>query len=255
MLSLAGRAVYLELLFAQFLEPDCSLPDDDRRLAALAGVTPAEWAAVRDEVLEWLPLNEKGLRQNSRMAHEWRAGLAHREAQRESGRRGGQASAKARSTEPQPSLNRRSSKPQASDSVPTPTPFKASEAEERSAAPLPTSPAGSVAAQQEPEADGQRDRSASIGWEAREAAAREAHERRAASLCSDCRKAPRAPGRALCAGCATPATSPATSQPTTTAPLNGHAGRTRSARKPQDESDRPDGHAELGRLSIQRGAS
>ena len=30
-LSPTARGVYLDLLFAQFLEPDCDLPDDDKR--------------------------------------------------------------------------------------------------------------------------------------------------------------------------------------------------------------------------------
>lgn len=95
-----ARCAYLELLFAQWGSADCTLPDDDRKLALLAGLTPGEWASVRDAVLEWLPVVAQGVRRNSRMFHEWSKAVSLREDARASGRRGGLAAAAARRGQP-----------------------------------------------------------------------------------------------------------------------------------------------------------
>lgn len=87
-MSPLARGVYRELLDAHWGEKDCSLPDDDRMLAALAGVTPAEWASVREEVLPWLPINAKGRRQNHRALAAWKEALAFRKEKREAGKHG-----------------------------------------------------------------------------------------------------------------------------------------------------------------------
>lgn len=41
------HGVYLRLLMAAWRAPSCSLPDDDRRLALMVGVTPKKWASLR----------------------------------------------------------------------------------------------------------------------------------------------------------------------------------------------------------------
>jgi uncharacterized protein YdaU (DUF1376 family) len=117
LLTTAGRGIYLDLLFAQHLEPDCTLPDDERQLVALAGCTREEWEGCREDVLAAFPIVSPGRRQNGRMAHEWRQALEYRDAQRERGRSGGRASAKRRSTAAQAPVKRRSSLPSASASA------------------------------------------------------------------------------------------------------------------------------------------
>lgn len=87
-MSPLARGVYRELLDAHWGERDCSLPDDDRMLAALAGVSAEEWASVKGEVLPWLPLNAKGRRQNPRARAAWKEALAFREEKREAGKQG-----------------------------------------------------------------------------------------------------------------------------------------------------------------------
>lgn len=87
-MSPLARGIYRELLDAHWGEEDCALPDDDKMLAALAGVTAEEWASVRDEILPWLPLNKNGKRQNARALVAWREARAHRKSKRAAGIRG-----------------------------------------------------------------------------------------------------------------------------------------------------------------------
>lgn len=45
------HGVYLRLLMFAWRTPDCSLPDDDRRLALMVGVTPKKWASLKAAVM------------------------------------------------------------------------------------------------------------------------------------------------------------------------------------------------------------
>jgi uncharacterized protein YdaU (DUF1376 family) len=87
-MSPLARGVYRELLDAHWAEKDCALPDDDRVLAALAGVTLEVWQSVKAEVLPWLPLTAKGRRQNRRAFETWREAKAFRDGKREGGKKG-----------------------------------------------------------------------------------------------------------------------------------------------------------------------
>ena len=91
---------YRELLDAHWAEPDCSLPDTDKDLAALAGVSLTEWESVKDLVLRWIPLNRRGRRQNKRAFHEWKRAHGLRDEKREKA----QAAAKARWDKKKPGM-------------------------------------------------------------------------------------------------------------------------------------------------------
>ncbi len=49
---------YLHLLIAAWRSPDCSLPDDDKRLARFAKCTPRQWKKVKPTVMEFWTLSE-----------------------------------------------------------------------------------------------------------------------------------------------------------------------------------------------------
>lgn len=50
-LSLEEHGAYLQLLMVAWRSTDCSLPDDDKRLARVLGVTPAKWAKLKGTVM------------------------------------------------------------------------------------------------------------------------------------------------------------------------------------------------------------
>lgn len=50
-LSLEEHGAYLQLLMVAWRSPDCSLPDDDKRLARVLGITPAKWAKLKETVM------------------------------------------------------------------------------------------------------------------------------------------------------------------------------------------------------------
>lgn len=87
-LSPLARGIYRELLDAHYGEADCSLPDDDRHLAALAGVPLKMWLAVKTEVLPWLPLTVDGRRRNQRIHHVWTQAQGYRQTKRSAGAKG-----------------------------------------------------------------------------------------------------------------------------------------------------------------------
>lgn len=103
-LSLAGRAAYLELLTWQFTygsksaskpgsetgskrrsKTEAGLPQNDRELARLVGVTVEEWLEVKAEVLRFFDVNAAGRLENSKVSEE----IAYTLKKVLSGRKGG----------------------------------------------------------------------------------------------------------------------------------------------------------------------
>ena len=80
-LSTVGRLAYRELLDAGWLQGG-SLPPDDRSLAGLAGISPKEWARVREEVLAYFDVGEDGRLRNRRQAWEHERAVSLRDARR-----------------------------------------------------------------------------------------------------------------------------------------------------------------------------
>lgn len=115
MMSPLERGLYRELLDAMWEQSECTLPDEDRVLAGLAGCHLRTWSRARETVLSFLPLDGNGRRYNPRAKHEWQKARDWRASCRESGRRGGLA----RSSEPQATLERPSSSPSPSPSPTT----------------------------------------------------------------------------------------------------------------------------------------
>lgn len=60
----------LRLLMAAWLSSDCSLPDDERRLAGIVGITVARWRKISGPVLE-LWTRECGRIWQKRLRQEW----------------------------------------------------------------------------------------------------------------------------------------------------------------------------------------
>lgn len=76
---------YREILDAMWGETNCSVPDDDETLAALAGLTLKAWKRVREKVMRFLIHNEAGRVTHPRSQHEYRKALAYREGCRAGG--------------------------------------------------------------------------------------------------------------------------------------------------------------------------
>ena len=87
-LTPAGRSAYRDLLDAAWLAGG-RLRDDDRVMQGLSGLSPGEWAAVREDVLRYFPVSEPGWRANPRQVAEY----AKADGYRESCRAGGRAAA------------------------------------------------------------------------------------------------------------------------------------------------------------------
>lgn len=75
-----GRLAYLELLFACWTEGG-ALPHDDRKLAALAGISAKDWQRVRSEVLD-LFTDEDGTLRHPRLTFELERSLSMRDKHR-----------------------------------------------------------------------------------------------------------------------------------------------------------------------------
>lgn len=58
-LSVTESGAYLHLLMAAWRSPDCTLPDDDKKLGRMSRCTPREWNRVRDAVLDFWDHDEK----------------------------------------------------------------------------------------------------------------------------------------------------------------------------------------------------
>lgn len=89
-LSGAGHGAYLLLIMGYWQRGE-ALPDDERKLARIARMTPAEWAEVRDDVAEFFEVAD-GLWKHGRVEHE----LSRAQAKLEQARNAGIASAQRR---------------------------------------------------------------------------------------------------------------------------------------------------------------
>lgn len=62
-LSLEEHGAYLQLLMIAWRSPDCALPNDDKRLAMMLGITPKKWASIRRQILAFWELSDAGWQQ------------------------------------------------------------------------------------------------------------------------------------------------------------------------------------------------
>jgi uncharacterized protein YdaU (DUF1376 family) len=69
-LTLAEQGALLRLYMHAWMSPACSLPNDDRRLARILGVTLREWKKLRDAVMAFWNL-ENGVWIQPRLLKEW----------------------------------------------------------------------------------------------------------------------------------------------------------------------------------------
>jgi uncharacterized protein YdaU (DUF1376 family) len=89
LLSPLARGIYRELLDALWGQADCSLPSNERDLAALAGGQLRTWTRVSKDVLRFFDLGSDGRLRSARATHEWERAMGYRAGCR----RGGQARA------------------------------------------------------------------------------------------------------------------------------------------------------------------
>lgn len=68
-LTTEEHGAYLLLLMAAWRQDDCGLPDDDRKLARIAGMTPRKWASIKSTIMEFWTL-ENGRIYQSRLRKE-----------------------------------------------------------------------------------------------------------------------------------------------------------------------------------------
>lgn len=62
-LTLEEHGAYFKLLLIAWRSPHCALPDDDRRIATMLGITPKKWAALRPSVMAFWTRTEHGYEQ------------------------------------------------------------------------------------------------------------------------------------------------------------------------------------------------
>lgn len=62
-LSLEEHGAYLQLLMIAWRSPQCALPDDDKRLSMMLGVTPKKWARLKPVVMAFWTLGDDGWQQ------------------------------------------------------------------------------------------------------------------------------------------------------------------------------------------------
>lgn len=58
------HGVYLRLLMFAWRSPDCALPEDDKRLAIMVGVTPKKWASLKPAIMSFWHVTEHGWEQD-----------------------------------------------------------------------------------------------------------------------------------------------------------------------------------------------
>lgn len=68
-LTTEEHGAYLLLLMAAWRQEDCSLPNDDRKLARIAGLTPRKWKAIKPTIMEFWTL-ENGRISQLRLSRE-----------------------------------------------------------------------------------------------------------------------------------------------------------------------------------------
>lgn len=86
------RGIYIQLLCHQWISPDCSLPDDDQVLAALAGVDAATLSQAKGRLQPCFDQVDGKLR-NERLYSEWLQVKERHEAFVKAGRKGGKRKA------------------------------------------------------------------------------------------------------------------------------------------------------------------
>lgn len=62
-LSLEEHGAYLQLLLIAWRSPDCTLPNDDKRLAMMLGISAKRWASIRPQVMAFWSLSDAGWQQ------------------------------------------------------------------------------------------------------------------------------------------------------------------------------------------------
>ena len=92
-LSTHEHGAYLLLLMSAWRTPDCSLPDDDRVLARLAGMNGGRWARCKGTVMAFFELGDDARWRQKRLTKE----RSRVETQRSQKRTAGRASARAKS--------------------------------------------------------------------------------------------------------------------------------------------------------------
>lgn len=81
-LSPLQRGLYRELLDAAWLDGTCSLPNEDKELAALAGCQLRVWQRVKGPILARFESGVDGRLRQSRLTYVWEHGVARRSARR-----------------------------------------------------------------------------------------------------------------------------------------------------------------------------
>lgn len=82
-LSTEEHGAYLLLMMAAWRQEDCSLPNDDKKLARITGLSPRKWLAIRDTILEFWTVSEGRITQ-ARLLKEWRFAAQKSETNRKS---------------------------------------------------------------------------------------------------------------------------------------------------------------------------
>lgn len=68
-LTTEEHGAYILLLLAAWRQEDCALPNDDRKLARIAGLTPRKWASIKETILDFWTI-EKGRIHQKRLRKE-----------------------------------------------------------------------------------------------------------------------------------------------------------------------------------------
>lgn len=85
------HGVYLRLIMFAWRSPDCALPDDDKRLAIMVGMTAKKWTSIKQTIMSFWTLTD-GFWRQKRLT----AGRDFVERQRKQKRVAGEASAKSK---------------------------------------------------------------------------------------------------------------------------------------------------------------
>ncbi|MEM8626241.1 MAG: DUF1376 domain-containing protein [Pseudomonadota bacterium] len=88
-LSAEETGAYVMLLMCAWRSPSCSLPNDDKKLARMARVSPARWGKIRDEVMAFWTLDEQGTWSQKRLQKERLYVEKSRAIKRDNGSKGG----------------------------------------------------------------------------------------------------------------------------------------------------------------------
>lgn len=71
-LTTEEHGAYFLLLLAAWRQDDCALPDDDRKLARIAGLTPRKWKSIKPTIMEfWRIADGRIYQPRQRKEHAW----------------------------------------------------------------------------------------------------------------------------------------------------------------------------------------